>query len=145
MIQSMDLSLEGRSNGVDFARKMFQDDPASARLGMQLVWSRAGAAMVSMTVTDDMVNGHAITHGGFVFTLADTTFAVACNGYGRTTVASGASIAFLAPTRVGDELVAEAAERAKYGRSGIYDVTVRCGDTVIAEFRGNSREVQPRG
>lgn len=114
------------------------------RLGMKIVRTDVGMSEISMVVTEEMLNGHAITHGGYVFTLADTAFAVACNSYGRTTVAAGASIDFLAPTRLGDELVATALERVRRGRSGIYDVTVRCGDTVVAEFRGNSRELRER-
>jgi acyl-CoA thioesterase len=94
-----------------------------------------------MTVTEVMTNGQGITHGGFVFALADTAFAVACNGYGRTTVAADASITFISPTRAGDELVADAIERVRRRRTGVYDVTVRCGNDVIAEFRGISREL----
>ncbi|RDI68072.1 acyl-CoA thioesterase [Nocardia pseudobrasiliensis] len=127
--------------GIEFARRMFDEDPASGNMGMRLIDAGAGAAVVAMTVRADMVNGHGITHGGYVFALADTAFAVACNGYGRTAVAAGASIAFLAPTRCGDELVAEASERVRRGRSGIYDVTVRRGEVVVAEFRGNSRDI----
>ncbi len=121
---------------------MFFDDPASAKLGMKLLRSEIGVSEVSMRVTEEMINGHDITHGGFVFTLADTAFAVACNSYGRTTVAGGASIDFLASTRIGDELVATAVERVRCGRNGIYDVTVRCGEVVVAEFRGRSRELR---
>jgi acyl-CoA thioesterase len=91
-----------------------------------------------------MVNGHGITHGGYVFTLADTAFAVACNGYGKSTVASGAAITFVASTGLGDELIADAVERVRRGRSGVYDVTVRCAGVVVAEFRGNSRELSAR-
>jgi acyl-CoA thioesterase len=94
-----------------------------------------------MTITKEMVNGHAIAHGGFVFMLADTAFACACNSHGPVTVAAGADITFVAPAREGDLLVASAEERTRYGRSGIYDVTVRRGDDVIAEFRGRSRTV----
>jgi len=128
----------------EFARAMFAADVASNVLGMRLLRSAPGTATVAMTVADTMVNGHAITHGGYVFTLADTAFAVACNGYGDPTVAAGAAITFLAPTTVGDELVAEAVERVRQGRSGIYDVTVRCADKVIAAFRGNSRQMGRR-
>ena len=128
----------------EFAHAMFAADVASNALGMRLLRSAPGTATVAMTVADTMVNGHAITHGGYVFTLADTAFAVACNGYGDPTVAAGAAITFLAPTTVGDELVAEAVERVRQGRSGIYDVTVRCADKVIAEFRGNSRQMGRR-
>ncbi len=128
----------------EFARAMFAADVASNALGMRLLYCEPGSATVAMTVVATMVNGHAITHGGYVFTLADTAFAVACNGYGEPTVAAGAAITFLVPTTVGDELVAEAVERFRQGRSGIYDVTVRCAEHVIAEFRGNSRKIGRR-
>jgi len=124
----------------EFARAMFAADVASNALDMRLLHCEPGSATVAMTVTETMANGHAITHGGYVFTLADTAFAVACNGYGEPTVAAGAAITFVAPTTVGDELVAEAVERVRQGRNGIYDVTVRCADKVVAEFRGNSRQ-----
>ena len=132
---------EEATEGTQFARQMLAEDRAAASLGMRMVQCSPGSAMVAMSVTDDMVNGHSITHGGFVFALADTAFALACNSYGRATVASGATIAFLAPTRVGDELVAEAVERLRRGRGGLYDVTVRSGDEVVAEFRGTSAEI----
>jgi phenylacetic acid degradation protein PaaD len=90
-------------------------------------------------VTPQMLNGHSICHGGYVFLLADTAFACACNSEGPVTVAAGADVTFIAPAREGDVLVASAQERARYGRSGIYDVTVRRGDDVVAEFRGRSR------
>ncbi len=95
-----------------------------------------------MTVRADMVNGHAIGHGGFTFTLADSAFAFACNSYNRSTVAAACEIRFLAPTRLGDVLVASAVERSRTGRDGVYDVTVRCGDTVVAELVGHSREIR---
>jgi acyl-CoA thioesterase len=96
-----------------------------------------------MTVREDMANGYAIAHGGVVFTLADTAFACACNGHGAVTVAAAADIVFVAPAKVGDVLVAEATERALFGRSGLYDVTVRRGADVIAEFRGRSHRLAP--
>jgi acyl-CoA thioesterase len=120
---------------------MLADDRASAAMGISLVRVDVGSATLAMTVTESMLNGHGITHGGFVFVLADTAFALACNGYGRPTVAASASITFVDPTSVGDELVAEAVERVRRGRSGVYDVTVRRGESVVAEFRGNSREI----
>ena len=95
-----------------------------------------------MTVRDDMVNGHAIGHGGLTFTLADSAFAFACNSYNRSTVAQAAEVRFLAPTRLGDVLVADAVERGREGRDGTYDVTVRCRETVVAEFVGRSREIR---
>ncbi|WP_304455834.1 hydroxyphenylacetyl-CoA thioesterase PaaI [Nocardiopsis sp. YSL2] len=121
---------------------MFEADRASKNLGMRLVDLGEGSATVEMAVGPLMVNGHGIAHGGFVFTLADTAFACACNADGRgVTVASGAEITFVAPVREGDLLVATAAERVVFGRSGLYDVTVRRGDEVVAEFRGRSRTV----
>lgn len=119
--------------------RMFADDLASNTLGITLVEVSPGAATVTMTVQDTMVNGHRIGHGGYVFLLADTAFACACNAYGPVTVAASAEITFLAPVRSGDTLTAEAVERARWGRSGIYDVTVRSERGVVAEFRGHSR------
>jgi acyl-CoA thioesterase len=121
------------------AAEMFAADRASTALGMELVAAGQGTATVRMTVSPSMVNGHAIAHGGYVFLLADTAFACACNSYGPVTVAAGAEITFVATARAGDVLTATAAERVRYGRSGIYDVTVRRGDQVVAEFRGRSR------
>src|SRR4051795_272346 len=102
-------------------------DRASQALGMALESVGPGSATLSMTVREDMVNGHAIGHGGLTFTLADSAFAFACNSYNRSTVAAACDIRFLAPTRLGDVLVAEAVERSRSGRDGVYDVTVRSG------------------
>ena len=101
-------------------------------------------AVVRMPIREDMVNGHDICHGGFVFTLADSTFALACNSRGSVTVASGADITFTAPSRLGDVLVAEARVRSAFGRSGITDVTVKreSDGQVVAEFRGRSRSLR---
>ncbi len=122
------------------AYDMFDADVASRGLGIELVEAAHGAAVARMRVTAAMVNGHAIAHGGFVFLLADTAFALACNSHGPVTVAAGGDITFVRPAREGDLLVARATERARYGRSGIYDVTVtRDGGEVVAEFRGRSR------
>ena len=122
------------------AATMWAADRASQRLGIRITDVAPGQAVASMTVTADMVNGHAISHGGYVFLLADTAFAFACNTYGEATVARSADIAFLAPTSEGDQLVATAVERTRSGRSGVYDVTVRRADGgVVAEFRGHSR------
>ena len=99
-----------------------------------------------MTVRDDMVNGHGSCHGGFIATLADSAFAFACNTYDDVTVAAGFDIVFVAAARLGEELVATAVERARFGRSGLYDVTMtrRHGSeqAVIAEFRGRSRSLR---
>ncbi|WP_438306410.1 hydroxyphenylacetyl-CoA thioesterase PaaI [Streptomyces sp. HUAS TT11] len=121
---------------------MFDADSASRGLGIELLEVGSGSAVVRMTVTPLMVNGHGIAHGGYVFTLADTAFACACNSHGPVTVASGADISFTAPAKEGDVLTAIAHERTRYGRSGIYDVTVLRGETVIAEFRGRSRVIR---
>lgn len=126
--------------------RMMADDLASANLGMEVLAAAPGTATVRMTITDTMVNGHAIAHGGYVFLLADTTFACACNSHGPVTVAAGADITFVSPARAGDVLVAHGVERARYGRSGIYDVTVHRGELggeVVAEFRGRSRTFPP--
>jgi acyl-CoA thioesterase len=120
---------------------MWEGDNASRALGMRITAVGPGLASVEMTVREDMVNGHAIGHGGFTFTLADSAFAFACNSYNRSTVAAGCEIRFRAPTRLGDELVAEAVERSREGRDGVYDVVVRCGDLVVAELVGRSREI----
>ena len=128
-------------------RRMLQRDRASAALGMVVERDEPGEAVVSMRVRDDMTNGFAITHGGMVFALADTAFAMACNamapGEGDTdadiTVAAGADISFLKATRAGQTLTAHARRRTLTGRSGLCDVTVtdETGD-VVAEFRGRS-------
>jgi acyl-CoA thioesterase len=122
---------------------MFQADEASRRLGMRLLEVGDGTATVQMTIGPSMINGHAIAHGGYLFMLADTAFACACNSRGPVTVAVGADITFIAPVKEGDVLVATATERVRYGRSGIYDVTVRRGNQVVAEFRGRSRSLPP--
>jgi acyl-CoA thioesterase len=109
---------------------------------MRLVGVGPGRAVIEMRVREDMVNGHAIGHGGLTFALADSAFAFACNSYNRSTVAHECEVRFTAPTRLGDLLVAEAVERSRAGRDGVYDVTVRCGDTVVAEFVGRSKEIR---
>jgi acyl-CoA thioesterase len=124
---------------------MFDADMASRGLGMELLDVGNGAALVRMRVGPAMVNGHGIAHGGYVFLLADTAFACACNSRGRVTVAAGADISFIAPVRDGDLLSAAATERISFGRSGIYDVTVRRGDEVVAEFGGRSRQAGQLG
>ncbi|UWZ40612.1 hydroxyphenylacetyl-CoA thioesterase PaaI [Dactylosporangium roseum] len=121
---------------------MFADDVASRSLGITVEDVGPGRATARMTVRDDMLNGHAIGHGGFVFLLADTAFAFACNTYDERTVAAGCDIEFLSPVRSGDVLTATAVERIRRGRGGLYDVTVRRPDgEVVAEFRGRSRTV----
>jgi acyl-CoA thioesterase len=124
---------------------MMAADRASAALGIEVIDSGPGWARARMTVRPDMVNGHDLAHGGLIFALADTAFACACNSWGPVTVAAGAEISFLAPARLGDDLEALAQMRARRGRTGIYDVTVRRGDEVVAEFRGRSSEVRTVG
>lgn len=120
-------------------RPMMQRDRASAMLGMVVEYDAPGESRVSMTVRDDMLNGFAITHGGLVFTLADTAFAIACNEDERVTVAGGADITFLKSTTAGQTLTASAVRRARSGRTGLYDIRVtdETGD-LVAEVRGRS-------
>lgn len=109
---------------------------------MTLVAVRAGHAVMSMTVRDDMVNGHGTCHGGYMFTLADSAFAYACNSYDERAVAQHCSVTFIAPAMRGDILTAEAREVSRTGRSGIYDVTITGAQGKrIAEFRGHSRTI----
>lgn len=122
------------------AAAMLAADAASRGAGVQLTEVGPGRATATMTITEAMLNGHGIAHGAFVFLLADTTFAVACNSYGPRTLAAGCDITYLSPARAGDVLVAEAVERARLGRSGVYDVSVRRTDgSPVAELRGRSR------
>ena len=123
---------------------MWERDQAAQAVGAEIVQAGPGHAQARMTVRPDMVNGHAIAHGGYVFMLADIAFGYACNGYGPAAVARSGHIEFLAPAQEGDVLEATATERAKDGRNGIYDVTVRrlADGTHIAEFRGHSRTLR---
>jgi acyl-CoA thioesterase len=127
------------------AEAMWADDKASQGLGMEVLEVGPGRAKLAMTLTERMVNGHGFGHGGFIFTLADSALAFACNSYGFRSVAQQCSVTFLSPARLGMRLVAEAMERHRAERSGIYDVTVRAETgTVIAEFRGHSRTLPER-
>jgi acyl-CoA thioesterase len=123
------------------AEAMWAGDRASTGLEMSLDAVGPGTATLSMTIREDMVNGHAIGHGGYTFTLADSAFAFACNSYNRSTVAAGAEIRFRRPTHLGDRLVASATERSRDGREGVYDVVVTVGDEVVAVFVGRSKEI----
>ncbi len=123
------------------ADAMWKEDDASSGLGMAIVDIGPGRATLTMTVRPDMVNGQRIAHGGFIFTLADSAFAFACNSHNHRTVAAQGSISFIRPGKLGDLLVATAREISRSGRSGIYDVRVTVADEVIAEFRGHSRTV----
>jgi acyl-CoA thioesterase len=118
---------------------MWANDIASQDLGMQVQVTTPGSAVVSLEVRKNMLNGHDICHGGFIFTLADSAFAFACNTYDQVTVAAGASIDFVKPARLGDRLLATASETSRGGRMGIYDVTVtNQDDELVAIFRGRS-------
>ena len=125
------------------AQSMYERDTASQALGIRILRVAPGHAELSMTVRADMLNGHEICHGGFIFTLADSSFAYACNSYNLNTVASGCAIDFLAPAREGDVLVAVAQERSASGRTGVYDIEVRSEAGVkIALFRGKSYRIK---
>ena len=122
------------------AAALATDDLASHAVGIELRAVGPGRATTRMRVAPTMLNGHGMCHGGYVFLLADAAFAYACNTYGDVTVAAGCDIVFAASANEGDELTAEALERARFGRNGIYDVTVRRPDgMLIAELRGRSR------
>jgi acyl-CoA thioesterase len=123
------------------ADAMWKDDDASQALGMEILEVKAGQASLAMTVVPHMVNGHGIAHGGFIFLLADSTFAFACNSHNERTVAAQCNISFIKPGKLGDRLVATAKEISRTGRSGIYDVRVTADGVAIAELRGHSRIV----
>lgn len=123
------------------AEAMWKDDDASKGLGMEVLRIGPGEATLAMTVKPHMVNGHGITHGGFIFLLADSAFAFACNSHNERVVAAQSNISFIKPGKLGDRLTATAREISRTGRSGIYDVRVSSDDTVIAELRGHSRTV----
>ncbi|KUZ74268.1 hydroxyphenylacetyl-CoA thioesterase PaaI [Burkholderia ubonensis] len=125
------------------AQAMYDADTCSRALGMELAEVRPGYARMRMPVRADFLNGHQICHGGLIFTLADSTFAFACNSYNLNTVAAGCSIEFLRPVHGGDILTAEAVEQTRNGRYGIYDIRVtnQAGETV-AMFRGKSAQIK---
>ena len=122
---------------------MYPRDNASQALGMKILEIAPGRARMSMLVRSDMLNGHATCHGGFIFALADSTFAFACNSRNLNTVASGCSIEYVAPALRNDMLIAEAQERSLAGRTGVYDITVSNQDgKTIALFRGKSYRIR---
>lgn len=124
------------------AAGMFARDPASQGLGMTINAVGLGYASMSMTIRADMLNGHQSCHGGFIFTLADSAFAFACNSYNLNTVGAACTIDYLAPGRLHDVLTAEAVEQALNGKSGVYDVKVSNQEgRTIALFRGKSLRV----
>ncbi|SOE32774.1 hydroxyphenylacetyl-CoA thioesterase PaaI [Streptomyces sp. OK228] len=140
MVKKVTQATGATSAGATPAEAMFAADEASRALGIELLEQGEGTAVLRMAVTPAMVNGHGIAHGGYLFLLADSAFA--CNSHGPVTVAAGADIDFVAPAYEGDVLVATARERTRFGRSGIYDVSVLRGDEVVAEFRGRSRSIR---
>ena len=139
------MTIQAKLSPDDLARAcadaMWGEDQASQGLGMEIVDIRAGQATLAMTVQPHMVNGHKIAHGGFIFTLADSAFAFACNSHNERNVACQGAITFVRPGKLGDRLVAVAREISRSGRSGIYDVRVTAAELVIAEFRGHSRSI----
>jgi acyl-CoA thioesterase len=121
---------------------MYARDNATQGLGIKLVDVGPGSARMQMRVRSDMLNGHATCHGGFIFTLADSTFAFACNSYNLQTVAAGCTIEFLAPALEGEILEAHATEQARSGKTGVYDVVVTNADgKKIALMRGKSHQI----
>ncbi|WP_020651935.1 hydroxyphenylacetyl-CoA thioesterase PaaI [Massilia niastensis] len=123
-------------------KTMYERDQATRALGMTLDAIRPGYARLSMPVRDDMLNGHRTCHGGYIFMLADSAFAFACNSHNFNTVGAGCSIDYLAPGRPGELLVAEAVEQALQGKTGVYDVTVTNPEgRIVALFRGKSHRV----
>lgn len=125
------------------AEIMWGEDNATAHLGMKLVSIGPGKAILTMPVGAHMTNGHGTCHGGYIFTLADSAFAFACNSYNQRAVAAHCSITYLAPARGGIVLRATAAEQQRVDRNGIYDITVTddASGAIIAEFRGHSRTI----
>lgn len=127
------------------AERMYENDAASRLLGIRIEVEEAGQAVATLEIGENMINGFGVCHGGYLFTLADTAFAFACNGHNRVTFAAGASIDFLRPARLGDTLVAKARERHRGRVTGIYDVVVRNQDgKTVAIFRGRSHRTEER-
>jgi acyl-CoA thioesterase len=123
-------------------KTMYERDPASQALGMRLDEIRPGYARMTMAVREDMLNGHRTCHGGYIFMLADSAFAFACNSHNFNTVGAGCTIDYLAPGREGDLLTAEAVEQALSGKTGVYDIAVTNQEgRTVALFRGKSHRV----
>ena len=136
--------MTGHELAAKVGASMFAVDRASKDfMQMELVSCEPGCAVMRMRVREPMLNGHQICHGGFIFTLADSTFAFACNSRNMATVAAGASIEFLKPAHLGDVLTCEAVEQMLQGRHGVYDMKVsnQRGETV-AMFRGKSAQIK---
>ena len=131
-----------QSDAERHARQMWCRDTASQSLGMEITSIKPGEAIVTMTIRDDMMNGHGSCHGSFIFALADSAFAFACNSYGPIAVAADCQISFLRPVPPKEQLTAYATETYRRGRNGVYDIKVKAGDgETVAVFRGKSRVV----
>lgn len=125
------------------ADAMYQRDEASRNLGMEITQVSPGKATVTMPVSSIMIQGHGSCHGGYLFTLADSAFAFACNSYNKATVASGCSIDYMLGAREGDLLTASAVEQSRGNRTGVYDITItNQNGHVVALFRGKSYQVR---
>ena len=138
------MSTDAHTLAQQVAAAMFSVDTATKdTMGMEILTCEPGRAVLRMPVRELHLNGHQICHGGFIFTLADSTFAFACNSYNKVAVAAGCSIEFLKPAKLGDVLTCEGVEQTLSGRHGIYDmrVTNQHGET-IAMFRGKSAQIQ---
>lgn len=124
-------------------KAMWDDDNATRHLGMELLAVAPGEATITMTIAETMTNGHGTCHGGYIFTLADSAFAFACNTYNQRTVAQHCSVTYIAPAFKGDRLTATAREVSRRGRAGIYDIRITNQEGEhVAEFRGHSRTVK---
>jgi acyl-CoA thioesterase len=138
-------TLSGDALAAEVARRMWADDRASQTLGMELLEVRAGFARIRMPVRRDMTNGHGLCHGGYMFLLADSTFAFACNSHNQRAVAASAEIHFVASAHEGDILTAEGVELHLAGRSGVYDMRVTDQNgRLVALFRGKSATIKGR-
>ncbi|UXS34662.1 hydroxyphenylacetyl-CoA thioesterase PaaI [Agrobacterium tumefaciens] len=125
------------------AKAMWDDDNATRHIGMELLAIAPGEATITMTIAETMTNGHGTCHGGYIFTLADSAFAFACNTYNQRTVAQHCSVTYIAPAFKGDRLTATAREVSRRGRAGIYDIRITNQEGEhVAEFRGHSRTVK---
>jgi acyl-CoA thioesterase len=121
---------------------LWADDEAAKSLGVTIDAVGPGTARASLTIIRTMANGHGVCHGGYIFCLADMAFAYACNSHGPRVVAQHCSVTFLAPAKVGERLTADARETTRWGRNGLYDISIRGGDgRLVAEFRGHSRQI----
>jgi acyl-CoA thioesterase len=136
-------SMTPNALAAEVARRMWDGDRATQALGMELLEVRAGYARIRMPIRRDMTNGHGICHGGFMFLLADSTFAFACNSHNQRAVAASAEIHFIASAHEGDVLTAEGVEQHLAGRSGVYDMRVTDQNgRLIALFRGKSATIK---